>query len=683
MKTASLLRKRRTERSEQKHPHEIMKKAICRQYGRGTAAVALAVLLLTTGTVTSAGTARAQKDGVYTNAFRDNWEVSFGAEGMSFFSGREKGTGLSKNPFKDFRTSLGAAASVTKWFTPQIGLRTKASGYWGKAFSINGDGTPEKETVRFYSFQEQVMVNLTNIIWGYRQARRWDLIPYAGAGFVRIASHNENSLGASLGVRNTLRIGSHVKLHLDAGVSFAGENYRSAGLRTVMGKYRWYSLEAGLTFSLGRRTWTTAGSRYAAQSPQLYPVSGRKARKAAGSLADAEYTHITAQGPVPEGMALVSRGHVRMGIGDRDSLWDAQTPLRDISVDDFWMDRTEVTNAQYRAFIDDVKERLVMSMVTDSTSLYFGDRTGAEESLYRTNAVTGEKTLDGGRLLFSYETYDRLESMRKEYREGVPVTKDTAYIDNGRIIRQRLTRPHTSEYDFVNTYITQIYPDTTVWVNDFPGADNGLYARYYFSHPDYKDYPVVGVTWEQAMAYCAWRTQKMMEEMGDAYGDTQPFRLPTEAEWEYAARGNGQDTFPWEEAQAGQGRAMFKANFMAAEGDYTRDGNIITSRVGIFPANGNGLYDMAGNVAEWTMTPYTVRGVDGTSNINPYLEDKDNTVRSVRGGSWKDPESHIRSAWRQKEYKDTPRSYIGFRCVRPIASKPSEKAVVVITGRKR
>jgi formylglycine-generating enzyme required for sulfatase activity len=89
---------------------------------------------------------------------------------------------------------------------------------------------------------------------------------------------------------------------------------------------------------------------------------------------------------------------------------------------------------------------------------------------------------------------------------------------------------------------------------------------------------------------------------------------------------------------------------------------------------------MAGNVAEWTSTIYTEAGVESMNDINPQL--KYNAAKedpyclkkkSVRGGSWKDPESYIRSAWRSYEYQNQPRSYIGFRCVRSLANTTSEK----------
>jgi len=441
--------------------------------------------------------------------------------------------------------------------------------------------------------------------------------------------------------------------------------------------------------------------------------------------------------PTPFGMTLVKRGHLRMGIDKQDSLWGKETPVRDISVEGFWMDQTEVTNSKYRQFVYYVRDSIIRERLADPN--YGGDETykieedkqgnpvkphlnwkkalprkpnedelRAIESVYVTNPVTGEKMLDASQMNFRYEVYDYTEAALRRNRlnprernlntdiqvnpnEQVWISKDTAYIDDdGRIVRETINRQLSGPWDFLNTYIVNIFPDTTCWVNDFKNADNEVYMRNYFSNAAYNDYPVVGVTWEQANAFCAWRTEYLLKGLGPAARFVQRFRLPTEAEWEYAARGKDQNEFPWEDEDVASGRGCFFANFKPDNGNYTKDGNLITSKAGLYTANSNGLYDMAGNVAEWTSTVYTEAGVDAMNDINPQL--KYNAAledpyrlkkKSVRGGSWKDPESYIRSAWRSYEYQNQPRSYIGFRCVRSLSNTVSDKMKKAKTKTKK
>ena len=439
--------------------------------------------------------------------------------------------------------------------------------------------------------------------------------------------------------------------------------------------------------------------------------------------------------PAPYGMTLVKRGWLKMGVDQQDTLWGKQTPVKDISVDGFWMDETEVTNSEYKQFVAWVRDSVAWvrdsilrtrmadpSYGGDETYIITEDKNGdpvkphlnwrknlprkpnedeqrAIESLYTYNPVTGEKLLDASQLNYRYEVYDYTTAALRRNRlvasernlntdvavdpnEVVMISKDTAYIDDeGRIVRETINRPLSGPWDFLNTYIVNVYPDTTCWVNDFRNSDNETYLRNYYSNATYNDYPVVGVTWEQANAFCAWRTDYLLRGLGPEARYVQRYRLPTEAEWEYAARGRNQSEFPWENEDVKNGNGCFYANFKPDRGNYTKDGNLITSKVAIYSPNTNGLYDMAGNVAEWTSTIYTEAGVSAMNDLNPQLDykaAKEDPYRlkkkSVRGGSWKDPESYIRSAWRTWEYQNQPRSYIGFRCVRSLASSSSEAA---------
>lgn len=441
--------------------------------------------------------------------------------------------------------------------------------------------------------------------------------------------------------------------------------------------------------------------------------------------------------PAPYGMIMVKRGFLKMGIEKQDTLWGKETPVKEISVDGFWMDETEVTNSKYKQFVFWVRDSILRERLADPA--YGGDETykitedkngdpvtphlnwkkplprkpnedeqRAFESLYVTNPVTGEKLLDASQMNYRYEIYDYTAAALRRNRlnpternlntdvevdpnEVVMISKDTAYFDDdGRIVRETINRPLTGPWDFLHTYIVNIYPDTTCWVNDFRNSDNEMYLRNYFSNPAYNSYPVVGVTWEQANAFCAWRTEYLLKGLGPEARHVQRYRLPTEAEWEYAARGKDGNEFPWDNESVKNGEGCFFANFKPDRGNYTKDGNLITSKVAIYGANSNGLFDMAGNVAEWTSTIYTEAGVDAMNDINPQLKynaAKEDPYRlkkkSVRGGSWKDPESYIRSAWRTWEYQNQPRSYIGFRCVRSMASSASTKAKIGKTSKRK
>jgi formylglycine-generating enzyme required for sulfatase activity len=147
-------------------------------------------------------------------------------------------------------------------------------------------------------------------------------------------------------------------------------------------------------------------------------------------------------------------------------------------------------------------------------------------------------------------------------------------------------------------------------------------------------HPVVNLTWDEAQAYCEW--------VGG--------RLPTEAEWEYAARGGvGGRLFPWGDGFADEANAI-------STGDADRWKN--TAPVGSLSPHGFGLHDMAGNVWEWTASQYLVAG-DPTATKDGY------DVRVIRGGSWDSSRMRLRSSERTGLSRQGRHNlYVGFRCVR-------------------
>lgn len=213
--------------------------------------------------------------------------------------------------------------------------------------------------------------------------------------------------------------------------------------------------------------------------------------------------------------------------------------------------------------------------------------------------------------------------------------------------------------------VGDLLPDTTVWVTDFTHHMGDPMVTYYWSHPAFDDYPVVGVDWDAAKYFAEWRTRHLNEYRRDVAGlPIMPnFRLPSEAEWEYAARG-GRDMakYPWGNPYIRNVKGCLLANFKPGRGNYYDDGFAYTSEIATFFANDYGLYDMAGNVAEWCEDAYNPSSVPLVWDMNPTYFDERIDYKVIRGGSWKDVAYYLETGTRSYEHKDTSRSSIGFRC---------------------
>ncbi|MBR3799674.1 MAG: SUMF1/EgtB/PvdO family nonheme iron enzyme [Bacteroidales bacterium] len=232
---------------------------------------------------------------------------------------------------------------------------------------------------------------------------------------------------------------------------------------------------------------------------------------------------------------------------------------------------------------------------------------------------------------------------------------------------------HGGRYSYYMHEKVHIYPDTLCWISDFTYSYNEPMAKAYFWHPAYDYYPVVGVTWKQASAFCVWRTM-LKNASQAAAGDAalQDYRLPTESEWEYAARG-GLDLmmYPWGGLYTRNYSGCHVANFKPMRGNYVDDGGVQTLMVATFDPNEFGLYDMGGNVAEWTSNAFDEASYNYTHDLNPdyqyYAHPDDMPAlkrKVIRGGSWKDVSYYMQNGSRTYEYQDSAKCYIGFRCVR-------------------
>ena len=196
------------------------------------------------------------KYSVATNSFWSNWFIQVGVDWNAWYSNEEHGLGLARSPFKDFRSNPGASVAIGKWFTPGIGLRTKLSGIWGKAVTDdNNDGNCNK----YWTLNEHVLFNLSNMLCGYNPNRVWNFIPFAGAGLTRSMSYNTYAMNYSIGILNTFRVSKHVGINLELGWDRMEDD--GDGIAVANGDRGWDShdnklyAEVGLTFNLGKASW--------------------------------------------------------------------------------------------------------------------------------------------------------------------------------------------------------------------------------------------------------------------------------------------------------------------------------------------------------------------------------------------------------------------------------------------
>jgi formylglycine-generating enzyme len=309
-----------------------------------------------------------------------------------------------------------------------------------------------------------------------------------------------------------------------------------------------------------------------------------------------------------DGMVLIPGGTFDMG-ADNDQADADELPKHSVQVAAFYMDVTEVTNAQFQQFVA---------------------ATG-----YRT---TAERTPDW-------------ETLKKSLPPGTPKPSDSVLVAASLVFQQ-------SNGPIALNNASQWWR----WVKNAnwrqpQGSGSSIKGK--------ENHPVVHVSWDDAMAYCKWAGK----------------RLPTEAEWEFAARGGLiNNIYPWGNEHVNSGKP--KANSWEGKFPYlneAHDGYITAAPVKSYPSNGYGLYDMAGNVWEWCSDLYNYnyyQQLSGKTTINPtgsnqsYDPQEPNTQkRSLRGGSFLCNDAYCsgyRASRRMKSSPDTGLEHTGFRCVKDV-----------------
>ena len=370
----------------------------------------------------------------------------------------------------------------------------------------------------------------------------------------------------------------------------------------------------------------------------------------------------------PLGMVYVPQGTFHMGPSDEDIAYAFSARNRSVSISGFWMDATEVTNNEYRQFVwwtrDSVVAKALGYVKSGADGVEYIDKVKMKnlkwgdpkviEAIGQTplmlspeDRIFGKKELDPSKIVYQVEKFNLREAAKRE----------------------NASKPRST---FIERYAIPVYPDTLVWIRDFSYSYNEPMTQRYFSHPAYGNYPVVGVNWKQADAFCNWRTRYLNSYLeSKKKAQESDFRLPTEAQWEYAARGGRSESmFPWGNYYLRNKKGCLLANFKPGRGNYPEDGGFYTVRADAYWPNDFGLYCMAGNVAEWTSSIYYEGSYNFQHDMNPDVrwnakdDDPPRMKRKViRGGSWKDVGYYLQTGTRTYEYQDTSKSYIGFRCV--------------------
>ena len=453
--------------------------------------------------------------------------------------------------------------------------------------------------------------------------------------------------------------------------------------------------------------------------------------------------------------------------------------VKKVSLSSFFIDKCEITNQQYRQFVEWVIDSIAVTKYLKDEDKYFKDAKVVDSA---GNTIGDIRRINWARVDHKelFENSDTRNKLRPMLDEKGQVRKDSVMFEYS-YVRSNGTNPKIKIGTRMSMAVN-VYPDEEIWAKDLTNAQTDILVENYFSSAPYDDYPVVGVTWKQARAFTYWRsiTSNGYSDVADYMKSYHlSYSLPSEAQWVYAAQqdvrayskvvnnneGAGEEVADAkgkgakkdaaaaakenkepevaQEPKSKKGKknknapakdstatvtntttnttdnssttgadvnsswtstssttvdnsasmvndtlAFFDpniaddkttipsdkkgltANFKQDEGDYTGDGSPFTVPVMSYAPNDFGIYNMVGNVAEWTMDAFSPSTFAFVSDVNPVLlyDADSNEVdpmkrKVVRGGSFLSNAKALSPYARDFEMQDVAHCYIGFRCV--------------------
>lgn len=381
----------------------------------------------------------------------------------------------------------------------------------------------------------------------------------------------------------------------------------------------------------------------------------------------------------PEGMVYVPSGTFLYKMLNEDT-----SEERKVSVSAFFIDKTEVNNKQYRAFVNWVADSVAITDYLHDDQFY----------LPATGATVGSgkeiRLIDWAKVKPISPLWKKAPAEVKEKLAPLMTIINGQRVPDPSLLKYRfyyLRMDGVKNNEHVMDSVT-VCPNEGVWSADFPNAQMTVMDANYFTNKVYDYNPVVGVTWKQARAYADWRGTQLkilIHNNPNLKNFRLSFSLPTEAQWQYAAeaRLNPSDTVDRTvktTIDKVTGKERLSLNFKQGEGMYASDGSTFTLPVTSYTPNAFGIYNMAGNVSEWTMDAFSPSASQLVNDLNPALlydvTDKDGPLfrrKVVRGGSWKDNGEMLNTDTRNFEDQDAAHSYIGFRCVMAAFELPGEQ----------